>query len=71
MFDLNGQVTAGTESQGTVTLNGAVVPYGDGWHLVTPSRMELAGAACATLKSTPNATLSARFPCGAITKIPK
>lgn len=71
MFDLNGQVTAGTESQGTVTLNGAVVPYGDGWHLVTPSRLELVGAACTTLKSTPNAQLSARFPCDAITGIPK
>jgi hypothetical protein len=72
-FDLNGQVQAGMEKLGTVTLNGATVPFDDpqapdeGWRLVTPSRIELVGSACTTLKSTPNAQLSARFPCGAVT----
>jgi hypothetical protein len=76
-FDLNGQVTPGTEKLGAVTLNGAPVPFDDpgapdeGWRLVSPSRVELVGSACATLKSTPDAQLSARFPCGAITPIPK
>lgn len=71
-FDLNGQVQLGMEKLGTVTLNGATVPYDDpgapdeGWHLLSPSRLELVGSACATLKATPNATLSARFPCGAV-----
>ena len=74
-FTLNGQVPAGSENLGTVTLNGAVVPYSapgvEGWHLKTPSTLELVGSACTTLKSTPNATLSARFPCGVVQPIPK
>ncbi|HVH40833.1 MAG TPA: vWA domain-containing protein [Labilithrix sp.] len=76
-FDLNGQVEPGQEKLGTVTLNGTPVPYDDpgapdeGWRLVSPSRIELVGSACATLKATPDAQLSARFPCGAITRLPK
>lgn len=71
-FTLNGQVRAGSEKLGTVTLNGAPVPYDDpgapdeGWHLKDPSTLELVGEACKTLKATPNATLSARFPCGTV-----
>lgn len=72
-FDLQGgEVAAGKEKEGTVTLNGAPVPYDDpgapdeGWHLASPSRIELVGSACTTLKSTPDAVLSAHFPCGAI-----
>lgn len=78
IFDLNGQVQAGMEKLGTVTLNGAVVPYDEpgapdeGWRLVSPSRIELVGSACTTLKSTPDATLTARFPCGAVSpNVPK
>lgn len=75
-FVLNGQVQAGSETQGTVMLNGKVVPFDtagapeEGWRLKTPSSLELVGEACKTLKATPNATLSARFPCGTITPIP-
>jgi hypothetical protein len=70
-FDLNGQVGAGKESLGTVTLNGASVPFDaqNGWRLVSPSRLELVGGACNALKTSENAQLSARFPCGAITPI--
>lgn len=76
-FTLNGQVQAGSEKLGTVSLNGKTVPFDDpgapdeGWRLKNPSTLELVGEACKTLKATPNATLSARFPCGAITSIPK
>lgn len=76
MFDLNGEVKPGTEKLGVVTLNGTPVPFDDpgapdeGWRLVTPSRIELVGTACTTLKATENATLTARFPCGAITPGP-
>jgi hypothetical protein len=78
-FDLNGAVKAGTEHLGVVTLNGAPVPFDppgapdEGWRLVTPSRLELVGSACTTLKSTPNAQLTARFPCGTVTRpnVPK
>lgn len=74
VYDLQGQVTAGQESKGSVTLNGTSVPYdptsaGDtGWKLVTPSRIELTGQACATIKSDPNAVLKVDFPCGSIAK---
>lgn len=77
-FDLNGKVETGMEGLGTVMLNGTPIPLDapgapdEGWRLVNPSRIELVGSACATLKSTPNAQLSARFPCGAITPgVPK
>lgn len=71
-FTLNGTVQPGTEQQGTVTLNGAVVPFDapgapdEGWRLVSPTEIELVGSACQTIKSTPNAKLTARFPCGAV-----
>lgn len=76
-FDLNGKVEPGLEKLGTVALNGAAVPLADpgspaeGWRLVNPSRIELLGSACSTLKSTPSAQLSARFPCGVITPNPR
>jgi len=73
-FELNGQVQPGMEQLGTVTLNGAVVPFDapgapdEGWRLVNPSRIELVGSACTTLKETPDAKLTARFPCGAVSR---
>lgn len=73
-YDLNGSVAAGKEGAGTVTLNGTPLPYDsdgapdEGWHLVSPSRIELLGTACATLKSTPDAVLSVQFPCGTVTR---
>lgn len=71
-FQLNGEVQPGMEKQGTVTLNGGVVPFDDpgapdeGWRLVGKSEIELVGAACNTVKTTPDAKLSASFPCGTI-----
>jgi hypothetical protein len=76
-FTLNGKVQAGSEKLGTVTHNGAPVPFDDpgapdeGWRLKDPSTLELVGDACKTLKSTPDATLSARFPCGAVLPVTK
>lgn len=76
-FTLNGQVQAGSEKLGTVTLNGKTVPYDDpgapdeGWRLKDPSTLELVGEACKELKATANATLAARFPCGAVLPLPK
>jgi hypothetical protein len=76
-FMLNGQVQAGSEPLGTVTLNGKPVPFDapgapdEGWRLKDPSTLELVGAACTELKATADATLSARFPCGAVLPLPK
>jgi hypothetical protein len=69
-FDLDGKVEPNMERLGVVTLNGATVPFEEGWRLVHPSRIELVGTACETIKSTPNAQLSARFPCGAVRPLP-
>jgi hypothetical protein len=69
---LNGAVKAGSEKLGVVTLNNMLVPFDDpgapevGWRLKDPSTLELVGATCTTLKTTPNANLAARFPCGTI-----
>lgn len=71
-YDLNGQVEPGLEGLGVVTLNGTRLPLVDGttvldgWRLVNPSRLELVGTACKTLKESDNPVLTARFPCNAI-----
>jgi hypothetical protein len=67
IFKLNGTVVAGQESKGTVTLNGVPLVYNapDGWKLDDPSTLEVTGTACATVKTTADATLTATFPCGA------
>jgi hypothetical protein len=76
-FMLSGQVQPGSEKLGMVTLNGKMVPFDtaglpdEGWRLKNASTLELVGEACKTLKATPNATLSARFPCGSIVPLPK
>jgi hypothetical protein len=67
-FTLNGTVTAGSESLGTVLLNGKALRYMDpnGWHLNGASELEVVGTACDTIK-TSDATLSVSFPCDAAT----
>jgi hypothetical protein len=69
VFTLNGTVAAGKESTGTVTVNDAVIPYGTGWHLKDPSTLELLADACNTVKTDPNARLSATFPCGTVSNV--
>jgi hypothetical protein len=51
---------------GTVTVNGMVLQYGTDWVLVNGNTIRLQGAACTSLKSTPNSQVSATFPCGAV-----
>jgi hypothetical protein len=54
-------------SQGTVTLNGTTLTLGTDWTLLPDgTTIELQGAACDTLKSTPNPVVDASFPCGVI-----
>lgn len=67
-FQLNGVVQTGTESQGTVVLNGTTLTFGDpnGWKLNGSTELELVGAACTTVKTTTEAQLSVRFPCGTV-----
>jgi hypothetical protein len=72
IFKLNGTVVAGDESKGTVALNGVTLSYNDpnGWKLDDPSTLEVTGTACTTVKTTADATLTAKFPCGSATVNP-
>ena len=51
---------------GSLTLQGQMLQYGTDWILVDPTTIRLQGAACDTLKSTPNPALQASFPCGSV-----
>jgi hypothetical protein len=67
VFELNGTVQKGRESEGTVLLDGTPQPYDDpnGWRLNTPSEIELLGTACESIK-TGDHDLDISFPCGAV-----
>jgi hypothetical protein len=65
-LDLDGDVDPTQGGSGTVTLNGNPLTYGSDWTLVDSNTIELLGAACDTLLSSPNPTVTAVFPCGAI-----
>jgi hypothetical protein len=70
-FALNGMVKAGAETEGTVVLDGAVLPLNDpnGWHLSSPTTIQLDGKACETVKDDKKHELSASFTCGSIVPV--
>ena len=53
-------------ASGTVTLNGQALTFGSDWILVDPTTIRLQGAACTTLKTASNPTITASFPCEAV-----
>ena len=63
---LNGSVRDGEECKGEVKLNDQKLECGgdNGWELTDRRHIRLKGSACDKLKATPNAVLSANFPCG-------
>ena len=65
VFTLDGAVAPGSESQGSVLLDGKALTYGaaDGWKLNGASQVELVGAACTALQQG-EPTVSIQFPCG-------
>lgn len=74
VFKLDGTVQPGTETKGSVVLNGQALGYNDpnGWKLNSPTELELVGAACNVVKTEPDAQLSMRFPCGAfVPQVPR
>jgi hypothetical protein len=73
VFTLDGSVIPGKECQGTVLLNGDALPCNDpdGWQLNNPTEIEFVGAACDAILTDPNVTISASFPCDAISEPPK
>ena len=66
---LQGSVDPAGAAGGTVQLNGTTLTYGTDWTVLDAQTLQLVGAACDTFLSTPTATLSADFPCGAVTGI--
>ncbi|MCW5802714.1 MAG: VWA domain-containing protein [Deltaproteobacteria bacterium] len=63
---ISGTIDQAQAAGGTVTLNGAPLQFGTDWELVNGNTIRLLGAACTTLKSSPNPMVDAAFPCGAI-----
>jgi hypothetical protein len=63
---ISGMIDASQASTGTVTLDGMPLTYGTDWTLTSPTTIELEGAACTTLQTTPNPVVDATFPCGSV-----
>jgi hypothetical protein len=70
---LNGTVTAGSECQGSVKVDGVLIPCNDpnGWRLKNDRTVELVGAACSDLRAKPQANVRADFPCRVFRPIPR
>jgi hypothetical protein len=70
--DLDGNIAAGKEDSGTVTLDGDKLKYNgaNGWKVNSPTQIELVGDACTTIK-TGDHDLGIEFPCGSFVAIPK
>ena len=71
LIEVNGEIVMDLVCSGTVTLNGVVLPCNDpdGWDAPDSKHIELLGEACQTLLDTPDATLTATFPCDAVIMI--
>lgn len=63
---INGTVDPEQAKGGTVTLNGQTLTYGSDWEVVNGTTIRLVGAACDSLKSSPNPQVQASFPCGSV-----
>jgi hypothetical protein len=65
-LSLTSSIDASQAMSGTVVVNGMTLTYGTDWILVNGNVIRVLGAACTALKSTPNPTVSASFPCGSV-----
>jgi len=66
-LSINQTVNPSTAPNAVVTLNGTALTYMTDWSLdANGMTIHILGAACTTLKSTPNAVVDATFPCGSI-----
>lgn len=63
---LTGTIDMSQAQTGSLTLNGTMLQYGVDWILVNGTTIRVQGAACDTLKATPNPTIQASFPCGSV-----
>ena len=65
-LSLTASIDATQAMNGTLTVNGQPLQYGTDWILVGGNVIRVQGAACTSLKSSANPTISASFPCGSI-----
>jgi hypothetical protein len=63
---LSGQVDPTSAMNGTVTLDGMTLMYGTDWIIVNGTTIEILGAACMRLQNSPNAVVTATFPCSVV-----
>ena len=70
---LNGTVTLGSECQGSVKVDGVLIPCNDpnGWRLKNDRTVELVGSACSDLRAKPQANVRADFPCKVFRPVPR
>lgn len=70
-IDLDGEITAGKEDTGVVTVDGVELVYNgpDGWIVNSPTQIELVGMACETIKSGDH-DIDVSFPCDAFIPVP-
>lgn len=66
VFELEGIVDLDLVCEGTVELDGVELECMTDWHLLDPSTLELLGDACETLQDGEPHTLTATWPCGAV-----
>lgn len=66
---LQGSIDPSAASAGTVSLNGAELAYQTDWTIVNPTTLRLEGSACQAFLDSPSASVSANFPCNAVTSI--
>lgn len=65
-LSLTSSIDATQAMNGTLTINGVQQMYGSDWVLVGGNVIRVQGAACNTLKGSPNPTVQATFPCGSV-----
>jgi len=63
---LSGQIDPASAMSGIVTLDGMTLTYGTDWIIVNGTTIEILGAACMKLQNSPNAVVTATFPCDVV-----
>lgn len=63
---LTGTIDVTQAQSGSLSINGQMRAYGTDWVLVNGTTIRVLGGACDDLKSTPNPTIQASFPCGSV-----
>jgi hypothetical protein len=61
-FTLDGEITEGFEDQGTATLDGAELTFGEDYEVTLPDQVLFVGEACSTIKEGDH-EVSIEFPC--------